>query len=262
MYLFLIPLVYTYITRLRTISALVSWGVIYIALLFVFIFFDSEHVNSTSLTVFVLSVVLVYNNYEIGYIYNDAETIKKEKKPTLRLGQQALSVYEDKKYYIYSERIAISLFLSLLLVQYFNVGVLFVIYAWLILPVFIIYNSIRNRFNLVLHFILVMLRYGSPVLIVVEPQNITPVLIGVSLIFPMANLIERCSEQRFDFGIFRDRCFNKNIWRVVYYIIVTVTTFLYIYPDFTKGISLLACCIFMLLYRFFSPLAINRSFKI
>lgn len=261
MYPFLIPLVYTYITRLRTISALVSWGGIYIVLLFIFIFFDSEYVNSSNLTVFILSIILVYNNYEIGYIYNDSETIKKEKKPTLRLGELALSIYENKKCYIYIERILISLCLSFLLVHYFSVGVIFVISAWLILPVFIVYNSIRNRFNLILHFILVMLRYGCPVLIVVKPQDIIPVLIGVSLIFPIANLIERCSEKRFDLGIFRDRYFNKNIWRVIYYSIMTIAIFMYIYPDFARGGSLLACCIYMLLYRFFSPLVINRSFK-
>ena len=62
--------------------------------------------------VFVLSFISFVNLYETGYIYNETETIKKEKDPTKRLTNEQLAFYERHKYLIYSERLLLSFILN------------------------------------------------------------------------------------------------------------------------------------------------------
>ncbi|HFU9090060.1 TPA: hypothetical protein ACH7KN_005329, partial [Escherichia coli] len=91
MYIFICPFAYTYNTRLRSLISLLSWGVIYFLLLLLFVMVQNDGINYTEIMIFCVSIIIVYNNYEIGYIINDTETIKKEKKPTMRLGRNALA---------------------------------------------------------------------------------------------------------------------------------------------------------------------------
>ena len=259
MYIFICPFAYTYNTRLRSLISLLSWGVIYFLLLFLFVMVQNDGINYTEIMIFCVSIIIVYNNYEIGYIINDTETIKKEKKPTMRLGRNALDIYESNKLLIYGIRVCLSIVLTLFLIKILKVQGYYIISAWLILPVFIIYNSIRNRLNLALHFTLVTLRYCSPILIVLQPEHIINVILNVSFIFPLPNLIERCSEPRFDFSIFHKVKSNHNKWRVFYYFMATTITGLALYTKMLSEYVVFICCLYMLVYRVLSPLLIQKK---
>lgn len=89
-------------------------GYLYYSNSFSFLSFYEKGMFSFLLCYF-LSVMLVYNYYEIGYIQNDTETIKKENNPTLRLTMIQLQYYKSHFILIYSSRIFWGILLSLLL---------------------------------------------------------------------------------------------------------------------------------------------------
>ena len=102
---FYLPFCYTLFIRFSKVSQFISWVAIYIIpTLLVFLSFYEKGMFSFLLCYF-LSVMLVYNYYEIGYIQNDTETIKKENNPTLRLTMIQLQYYKSHFILIYSSRI-------------------------------------------------------------------------------------------------------------------------------------------------------------
>lgn len=75
----------------------------------------------------IVSILSVYNLYEIGYIQNDCETIKREQKPTLRVSTKELLFYEKRKYSIYGLRFLLGLLGS---VFFFTMALISVIYLY------------------------------------------------------------------------------------------------------------------------------------
>ncbi|HFO5149574.1 TPA: hypothetical protein ACHJRG_004980, partial [Escherichia coli] len=98
MLFFFVPFLYFYKTRLRSIIKLISWGVIYLVPIFLSTF-SFANIDYYFISYFVV-LTLTYNLYEIGYIQNDTETIKKEHNPTLRLSRDELFFYNNHRVYI------------------------------------------------------------------------------------------------------------------------------------------------------------------
>lgn len=248
---FFIPLSYTYKTRLRSFPFFLSWIAIYPLLLLLFIFFY-EDVSIYTLSIFSLSILLTYNLYEIGYIENDTETIKKEKKPTMRLSESELIFYYKNKLLIYTFRMALSVLLSIsIFLINPTTDKLIIAYPYLILILYFIYNKVRGKLNLPIHFALVTVRYSAPILITLNDFSIEN-LIFIILIFPFINLIERCGEKRFDFTFIQEKTKNKNKLRVIYYFTLTIFLFFASLYDVIY-IPLLICSNYIFLYRLISP---------
>lgn len=242
-YKFYIPFLYFIKTRLKSKIKIASWVFIYHIPIFLFSYFYNEHIGFNILCI----IVVIYSLYEVGYIYNDAETIKNEINPTLRLCSQDLIYYEKNKYRIYLFRILIALGLCLWYAIYYDKYDVFL--TWFILPVFLYYNLIRNRFNLILHFILVALRFSLPFYVL--SSNII-CFIASLLLFPLINLIERCSENRFNLCFFQGLLLsNKTSGRYVYYFCIAIflLPFCIIY---NQVYPILFVCIYFLLFRLFS----------
>ncbi|ATB14029.1 hypothetical protein FCY82_05560 [Escherichia coli] len=211
MFMFYLPFVYYYKTRLRYLHKLLSWMLIYLFPLFFSCYLSSNY--SISILSFCLFIILVQSLYEVGYIQNDCETIKKEDSPTLRLTSVEFQYYENNKFLIYSSRLVFSFILSVLL-SYFVSSLVWAI--WFILPIFYVYNNVRNRFNLILHFLLVFCRYCLPVLCLTGNYQVTLMMIFV---FPLLNLIERMSEKKFKFQfISRFLASKLTLFRALYYL--------------------------------------------
>ena len=252
-----IPICYTFKTRLKNIVALFSWVVICPLLLFIILITqDNIHISLSLITCYIFSFLHTYNLYEIGYIINDTETIKKEKEPTLRLSYTSLNYYYTKRIKIYLIRLMLSATISLILLLYYHTPLIYIFYSWLIIPVYLIYNNIRNIFNLPIHFILVILRYTSPLVL---SMTLTPSMFFIIiLIFPLINLIERASEKRFNINfLIQKRKFIEK-FRFFYYLvilllIVALQTFSYPIPNYFFIITT-----YMLLYRLLSPIIINK----
>lgn len=259
MLFFYTPLAYTYKTRLKSLTSAISWFCIYLVPLYLFI---STSLPENSFFLFIISSFLVYNLYEIGYIFNDAETIKKEDNPTLRLNNQQLNYYELNKHYIYLIRIFNSIILSIIIHYLYSIRIEIIAFPYLILLIYSIYNSIRNWLNLPLHFALVTVRYSSPILIALNTISLD-LIIQIIFIFPLLNIIERGSEKRFKIAPLQKLSKHRSNIRILYYLITSIFL-LFIYWHSSNNLlyqPLLITSLYMLIYRFSSPIVFSKIRK-
>ena len=159
--LFTLPMYYAFHTRYQGMTGVFAWLVKY----FLPCFFVAFASDTFSWSLFALGLIYVYQFYELGYIQNDCETIKRETAPTMRLTPDELMSYERHK----------CLFLLVRIIETAVVGVcLYVmglklsllLFFALTLPVFVLYNTVRNGFCLVIHLVLMIFAY--PVTLFVE----------------------------------------------------------------------------------------------
>ena len=87
MFLYL-PFVYTFHTRLLSLSSKISWFTTYVIPVLITCFYFNLDYGFSFLLIF-----SIYAAYEIGYIVNDCELIKKEENPTIRLNSKELNYY-------------------------------------------------------------------------------------------------------------------------------------------------------------------------
>ena len=93
---FYLPMGYLLKTRLNSLAKFISWNIIYVFPLFYLAYIKLNFVITIIDFVEILgSIIVVYNFYEIGYIQNDTETIKRESNPTLRVSKDELEYYEE-----------------------------------------------------------------------------------------------------------------------------------------------------------------------
>lgn len=243
---FYLPFCYTLFIRFSKVSQFISWVAIYIIpTLLVFLSFYEKGMFSFLLCYF-LSVMLVYNYYEIGYIQNDTETIKKENNPTLRLTMIQLQYYKSHFVLIYSSRMFWGILLSLLLYLLSDFVSYFLCSSILLLLLYQVYNNVRNRFTLFLHFLLVIIRYWA--IILYFPISLS-FMCYLLLLFPVLNLLERSSESRFHIPYISYLIANRNdipLFRVKYYL--TLLFLMLILEIFTK----IPLVILFLSFYFFS----------
>lgn len=231
--IFYLPFWYSKQTRFRTITRFFSWIIIYVIPVSLSFLLVSPEFSYINIFKSFLAILLVYNLYEIGYIYNDAETIKKEISPTLRLNYQQLQYYENNKNYIYFFRFSVSLLITFALSLY-DRTLLFLLASWAIIPAYVLYNTVRSRLNIPLHFILVTLRYCSPVLLFTG-VNDAYICFFMILLFPLINTLERCTESRFGLVFFKDLFLtNRKSGRYFYYLILLITGLFccYVFGDY------------------------------
>ncbi len=238
---FFVPFLYFFKTRLKKLSSKLSWVLIYIIPILLIIF-STIAINVYVLLSISIYIISVYTVYEIGYIWNDAETIKKEDKPTLRLSKEELSFYEKNKKLIYSTRLSLAFVFSFYFINT-SIFYLYVINIFCILILYFFYNTIRNRFNLPLHFLLVCFRFVTPI-IAFTPVN----FLWVILVFPLINLLERASETRFSLIFFQNFLLsNKKRGRYIYYLILLAFCFI-----FNAPISISVTVLYLFSYRLLS----------
>ncbi|EKT63115.1 WbuO protein [Providencia alcalifaciens Dmel2] len=212
---FYIPFYYSFKTRFRTKIKLLSWFLIYVIPLLSITFIYSSSEVSASL----INIILFYTIYEVGYIFNDTYTIKKESSPTLRLSKNQLDYCEKNIIFICIFRLITSIFLLFVLKSIGFNWIYSLSVVTLIALIYCIYNSIRNKINLLLHFLLVNLRYTA---VVIPFLSLYEILI-VIFIFPIINLLERASEPRFGLTYFQKFLLsNKESGRYIYYLILSI----------------------------------------
>lgn len=225
---FYFPLWYLIKSRLYTFYKFFSWLVVYlipVSLLFIW----NAGSSLSNICVFILTILLIYNYYEMGYIQNDTETIKKEKNPTLRLKDDEYDYYERHKKSIYVTRFFLGVLSMFIFKEYITVS--FISSLFLILILYLIYNSIRNRWNLLINSCLVLIRYLSPLIIVVCIGNLKYIFAAI-LIYPMLNFIERASSKRFNLCYVQRLVGSLTTFRIKYYsLFVLLYASLYYFSD-------------------------------
>jgi hypothetical protein len=196
---FYIPYLYTNKAKLGKRGRLLSYFLILVVPPAYFAVVLQSSISWQNLLYVFLGTIIVQNIYEIGYIQNDTETIKRDPTPTLRLDNDSLIYYERNKFAIYASRVLWMFFLDFLILLSSGFShdiIIFLIVSTLILPIFLIYNSIRNFWNLILHFVMTILKYTSVQFLFMS--SFKPGIFVLSLFaYPIMNLFDRAATPRF-----------------------------------------------------------------
>lgn len=217
---FYIPLAYFFSTRISNLNALISWIVFYLSPIFVMSFLYKGYSDFYIYLLEIFFVISIYSVYEFGYICNDTITIKKEKKPTLRMSHNEILYAQINIELIFAVRLTLSAFLISIAcgdLRYITIPILiYLCYG--------IYNSIRSRLNLPLHFILVIFRFSTPYIFFL---GIHAGILSI-MFFPLINTLERCTEERFEFECLFKYKKKIPLLRVIYFLTLTIL-FVFLY---------------------------------
>jgi len=206
-----IPLYYTFQSRIITKSERVSWVLIFP--LFLLLISLSFNLN---VYIFILSFLCVMSIYEVGYLYNDIITVKKEIAPTIRIKNE-MDGFKKSFYLHIIFRVIISVSISIWIFYLTNSGYLF--YAILCVSLFyIVHNTIRSRINIISYFCLVSARYIFPVFLIVDSS----LLIFLLLIFPICRTIEHACKKKYNLNFLMQLVSNIDRFRVKYYFFLLI----------------------------------------
>ncbi|AXC85536.1 hypothetical protein DOE57_09520 [Salmonella enterica subsp. salamae serovar 56:b:[1,5]] len=162
MIFYYIPLLYLLHTRLKSIPEMLSWGGLY---LFSIIYLCSPQFDVNNILYTFLVIVFIYAFYEIGYIFNDAVLIKKEKTPTLRLSHLEIEYLILNLKTVLFVRLFIA---SVLLLIFYYVGMNYfkaIACGTIILLIYYFYNRTRSNLSAILYYLLISTRFFTPFLI-------------------------------------------------------------------------------------------------
>lgn len=249
-----LPFYYLFYSRLKSNISRIAWIFTYIIPIFIVSYLSNIEFIFTFLLIF-----SIYFTYEIGYIYNDCEVIKKEINPTLRLKKEDIQYYEKYKLIIYSIRI---LFLSII------IGIIHLSYPYYINPVFytlggisflyIIHNSIRNHWNILSYSLLNFFRYFA-FFSFIEQDVFFCFLLWV--VYPLCVTIEFSSKSRFYTSNYI-KIPNFDRFRVFYYILLVFISFPLCIIIFNKyTIIFLILSLYFVLYRLLSFFLIAKKYR-
>lgn len=217
------PLSYTFSSRIKTLGERISWLLIYPMFLswIVYLF-------NANFSLFIISFFITISSYEIGYLYNDVITTKKEKNPTIRHEKYI----EDNFYKIIYSRIFSCLIGLLLIYFFYSDSNIFLIIFLLILTqlVFFIHNTIRSKLNIISYVFLVTLRYITPIFFILNSQ----LFFIVFLVFPLCRTLEHSCKKKYKILFLQKVIKNPDIFRVIYLSLL----FLFIYFVYENNVYL------------------------
>ena len=225
--MFYVPVLYAIRTRFlkRTKLGIFFWFAEY--LFPVLLSLLLANIEPISIFQMLLSVVCVYCFYEIGYIQNDCETIKKEENPTLRLSEDELKIYERNKWNIYMTRGVLGILFSMYYIQQGIPSCILLPVLWGIIPLYLLYNSMRNRLYQYLVLFLMVYRYGVPFFLYTHFNWNCYLLLLIIISYPIPTFIQICAKEK------RGRCekwalffvgsYNKReLFRLKFYLFLIV----------------------------------------
>lgn len=247
---FYFPIFYLYCSRQKSIKKFLSWCVVYLIPVCALGMIQSS-VSLNNLIICLLGVILIYDFYEIGYIQNDAETIKSEVNPSLRLSERQLSYYESHKIAIYSLRLLLGCVLSYFLFKISPQPQFFLVCVFSLLLIYQIYNRIRSRWNLFLHIFLISIRFCS-VQLLFWPDIDWSVLICSFFMYPFANILERASFPKYGIQMMRFLIGGKDkivSFRIKYYVIALLAVLILAFTVDTFDIRLCYLFVYYLIVR-------------
>lgn len=252
------PYLYTNEAKLSKRGRLLSYlGIFTIPPIYFALVLQAPTITLQNLFSCLLGMILIQNLYEVGYIQNDTETIKKEKNPTMRLQQADLDYYSSNRFGIYATRAIIDFILVGLLV-YLNHGLMsvwvFLGVAHTITPIFLLYNAMRNTWNILLHFFLATLKFSSLQFLFFDSLQVNVFILSI-FAYPIINLIDRASTPRFLKKFSAYYIPRVAILRAVYYWFLLLFCLVGVYFDVIQPEALVIVAFFVV-YR--SLIAVTR----
>lgn len=221
---FFIPGYYLLYSRLKRKSEVVSLLIIYPVFLFVMLFIFGKVDFIPLLGSFLLAWIAWLAAYEIGYLENDAITIKKEKNPTLRMKDHEILWVQHNFHKIQFIRAIIAA--SVLAVLFFNFkdqlnNIDFWIFAGCIVAArlfFYLHNTIRSRWNIATYILLSSTKYLSLPLLFAHSIPETPeFFVAILLAFPIVRTIEHAAKTKYNMKGIIELVGNIDFFRLKYY---------------------------------------------
>lgn len=244
--IFYIPFLYSFHTRFQGLRGFCEFILKYlIPTLGTAFLFNGYQVSTLN---YILGLFLVYTLYEVGYIQNDAETIKKETNPTMRLQEDQLSFYNAHRLAIYSIRFILAVLLT---IAAYKAGIssLALAFTWLIMPTYLVYNQVRGVVTFPLYCWLMQLRFFGLIWMVCTNANLGLFLFVLAL-HPLPTTIIRMSKGAVGVSFNFVNCYllpayeKMNTFRLEYYASLLAIVLGLYYLEYSIGI-LLPICIFM-----------------
>ncbi len=218
-------MLYSFKTRYRGITGASAWVVKFL----VPVLFIAYGIDGFECCRFVFGLLFLYSLYEIGYIQNDCETVKRETTPTLRISPDDMAFYEKHKRFVYFVRLFQTVLWGSVLLFVCRTQVWLLFYGLLTLPVFLFYNHLRNGFCLAVHLLLMLLRYSVPVFLSANIFN-GVALVFILFVYPLTLFIERSVKGKFGYRnhffvkLFMHDYADRYAFRVKYYVAMLLLT--------------------------------------
>lgn len=230
MYKFVIPFYYLTYSRLKSHAEKLSLIWIYPLFLMVFLFVFYQIEIIPHLFSFLLAFVAWMSIYEIGYLENDAFTIKREMHPNLRIPQQDIIFIEKNFRKIVLIRLLIFIgltgilyFLNLWSIEQILWFVSIVIFARFF---FNLHNVIRSRWNIISYFFLCLSKYWVfPIIYLGLENGFQPYWITL-FSFPVLRTIEHAVKPKYKIKWLKKTVGSLDSFRVKYYTVVLVLSLL------------------------------------
>lgn len=248
-----IPLLYLFRTRLKGMFSKIAWISTYLIPVAITFYLLGEK----DVLLYVFIILTTFSAYELGYIYNDLELIKREINPTIRVTEEERIFYERNKMNIYVSRFFVLIILLLLSLLLFNDDFLFLLLNSLtILLVYVVYNSIRNELNIVLYSILLMLKYFG---FFIFKHFYFELITVFFLLYPLCSTIDFASKNRFFTSKYiKMTSFDK--FRFYYYLVINILIYI-LFRD-SEYYSLYLCLgLYLLVYRTLIYLFLSKKLR-
>lgn len=224
-----LPISYTFQSRIITPFERISWVIIFPLFLFIagLLFSPQTSIWQQGFD-FSLHFIAVVAVYEVGYLFNDLVTTKKELNPTLRQGSCSPEYSRHFGRHV-GWRISLGGALAAHYIWHHNSYHLVVLLSAILLA-FYAHNTLRNRLNIITYLGLVSLRYSGLIvatLWVSEPfaaelQSTILVSLGiwVFLAFPLCRTIEHACKKKYKLTALREMVGSFDAFRVKYYVLL------------------------------------------
>lgn len=240
------PFAYGFNTRAKTIIHKVAFLLYIIGPIFMNVLFMRAFKIKCSL--FMLAFSGMYIVYEIGYIYNDIYTTKKEVNPTRWLKTEQMEKYAEDHYpLLVSIRVIYLTIIIWFVLESGGDNVLFYATSLVLLYfTFSFHNFFRGPINALTDGILNLLKYLSPLIIFAVEKSDLRFFLYLFLEVPLARMLGYVIGKKY--ALFRLAKINVDIRRVFYYFILTVIAAVMSFFD-KNHIWFLYGSLYMILYR-------------
>lgn len=227
--IFYIPTAYLHRVRLdSSLGRILSWWFLLIVptMGYYLLLLPSVSLSAVGMYVLLLGAVVPY--YELGYMFNDTYTTRRETSPTLRLSHEQTRYFYQHAGMIVGIRMVLVLGLLCLygeLNAWNHNSMITIAAAIMLLPVFAIYNRIRGLAAVCFYPILICWRYLVFLLPAIGEESFGICTILTILSYPFLISLERYSMPNRRYGCMAKILPNeasKQIFRAVYYVTLLI----------------------------------------
>lgn len=264
---FFIPGFYLLYSRLKRKSEVVSLLIIYPIFLIVALLLFTEVDTLQLILSFTIAWMAWLAAYEIGYLENDAITIKKESNPTLRMKPNEILWVQENFLKIQIIRGLIAATILFLLYQFFDhllVTKDFLIFVGCIIAArffFYMHNTIRSRWNIATYVLLSTTKYMSlPLLFTYYIERSPELFIALFLSFPVIRTIEHAAKTKYNIQWVIQLVGNIDFFRLKYYTVGLITSLLcYLVWDYHNAIVFIYTFGYFFIFRFLNVLLVSSG---